>query len=92
MKYAKDKAINVISIPSWEVAEELSPDIANWKQRSRDSNVISVEAGVTLGWSKYADRWIGIDRFGASAPGDEVMDSLGVNETTIDREVKEGGI
>ena len=32
--------------------------------------VLSVEAGVTFGWERYADESIGIDRFGASAPGE----------------------
>jgi transketolase len=41
---------------------------------------LSVEAGISLGW----ERWIGdagasvaVDRFGASAPGDEVLERLG---------------
>ena len=37
------------------------------------------EAGVTFGWAKYADASIGIDRFGASAPGGLVLDKLGIN-------------
>jgi transketolase len=39
---------------------------------------LSVEAGVTWGWHRYADEAIGIDRFGASAPGPEVMARLGI--------------
>ena len=45
--------------------------------------VLSVEAGVTFGWAKYADRSIGIDRFGASAPGNVVMDKLGINVANV---------
>ena len=41
--------------------------------------VLSVEAGVTLGWHRYADDTIGIERFGVSAPGNIVMDKLGIN-------------
>jgi transketolase len=41
--------------------------------------VLSVEAGSTFGWSKYADQSIGIDRFGASAPGNVVMQKFGLN-------------
>ena len=51
--------------------EVLPPDV-----RAR----LSVEAGISLGW----ERWVGdagasvaIDRFGASAPGDEVLARLG---------------
>ena len=31
--------------------------------------VLSVEAGSTFGWERYADDAIGLDHFGASAPG-----------------------
>jgi hypothetical protein len=41
--------------------------------------VLSVEAGVTFGWERFADESIGIDRFGASAPGDEVLRRLGID-------------
>ena len=44
---------------------------------------VSVEAGVTFGWRRSADVNVGIDRFGASAPGDVVMDRLGINPTTV---------
>jgi transketolase len=44
---------------------------------------VSVEAGVTLGWQKYADASVGIDRFGASAPGDVAMANLGVTAAAV---------
>src|SRR5690606_25794872 len=40
---------------------------------------LAVEAAATLGWHEWVDAAIGIDRFGASAPGDEVLDKLGIN-------------
>jgi transketolase len=44
--------------------------------------VVSVEAGVTLGWRTYlgqgVDAAIAVDRFGASAPGDTVMREYGL--------------
>ena len=39
--------------------------------------VLSIEAGTTLGWDRYADDAIGIDHFGASAPGPVVMEQFG---------------
>jgi transketolase len=39
---------------------------------------VSVEAAATFGWHRWADRCVGIDRFGASAPGDVVMSQLGI--------------
>jgi transketolase len=31
-----------------------------------------------MGWDRWVDRSVGVDRFGASAPGAEVLDRLGV--------------
>ena len=45
--------------------------------------VLSVEAAVTFGWERYADESIGIERFGASAPGNVVMDKLGINVDNV---------
>jgi transketolase len=39
---------------------------------------ISVEAGSTFGWHHIATHCVGIDRFGARAPGNVVMEKLGI--------------
>jgi transketolase len=44
---------------------------------------VSVEAGVTFGWGAWADASVGIDRFGASAPGAEVMEHLGITPAAV---------
>ena len=41
--------------------------------------MLSVEAATTFGWARWADDSIGIDRFGASAPGAVALDKLGIN-------------
>ena len=41
--------------------------------------VLAVEAGSTYGWSTFADDAIGIDRFGASAPGNVALERLGIS-------------
>ena len=41
--------------------------------------VLSVEAASTFGWSTFADDSIGIDRFGASAPGNVALERLGIS-------------
>ena len=38
---------------------------------------LSVEAGSTFGWDRYTDDAIGLDHFGASAPGAVVMEKFG---------------
>jgi transketolase len=70
-------SVRVVSMPSWELFEEQDQDY-------RDSVLvpgiptISVEAGISMGWSRWADASVAIDRFGASAPGGEVMAKLGI--------------
>ena len=44
-----------------------------------------MEAGATFGWSRYADASIGLDHFGASAPGAVVMEKFGF---TVDHVVE----
>ncbi len=68
----------VVSMPSWDRFETMS---AEFKSTifPRGVPVLSVEAGSTFGWAKYADQSVGIDRFGASAPGNVVMQKLGLS-------------
>ncbi len=72
----------VVSMPSWErfeaagrayQAEVLPPEVP----------VLAVEAQTTFGWHRWADDVIGIDRFGASAPGDVVLRELGINVDNV---------
>ena len=52
---------------------------------------VSVEAGVTYGWAKLVGESgasVGIDRYGASAPGAVVADKLGMNVSTVVATVK----
>jgi transketolase len=48
--------------------------------------LVVVEAGTTLGWRTYlgdGPTVVGIDRFGASAPGDVVMERLGITAEAV---------
>lgn len=58
---------------------------ASWRDQvlPRGVPAVSVEAASTFGWSRYADASVGIDRFGASAPGAVVMDRLGINKEAV---------
>ncbi len=66
----------VVSMPCWELFEAADPDYLE-DVLPVDVPAISVEAGVTYGWERWADDVIGIDRFGASAPGELVMERFG---------------
>jgi transketolase len=68
----------VVSMPSWDRFDTMTSQF-KLNVFPRGVPVLSVEAGSTFGWSKYADESIGIDRFGASAPGNVVMQKLGLN-------------
>jgi transketolase len=70
----------VVSMPCWEFFDaqprEYRDDVLPPAVRAR----VSIEAGVTFGWSKYVGDGgasIGVDRFGASAPGEVVMREYG---------------
>ena len=48
-----------------------------------DVPTVSVEAGATFGWARYADASVGIDRFGACAPGGVVMEKFGITPANV---------
>jgi transketolase len=68
----------VVSLPSWD-RFEAQPAAYRGSVFPRGVPVLSVEAATTFGWTRWADDSIGIDRFGASAPGDVVLRELGIN-------------
>ena len=75
----------VVSFPSWKIFEEQS---AEYKSSVLPAGVpkLAVEAGSTLGWWKYVGLdgdVIGIDRFGASAPGKKVMAEFGFSAENV---------
>ncbi len=41
-----------------------------------------------MGWHEFVDQPIGIDRFGASAPGNVVMDKLGISPSAVAQAVR----
>ena len=85
-KLAEKKiAARVVSMPSWELFEEQSPEYRA-QVLPKDVPKLAIEAGATLGWYKYVGEKgavIGVDRFGASAPGKTVMEKLGINVDNI---------
>jgi len=75
-----------VSLPSWKIFDEQSAEY-------RDSILLpgvpklAIEAGATLGWWKYLTGSkgdvIGLDRFGASAPGGTVLKELGFTADNV---------
>ncbi|MEE8401550.1 MAG: transketolase [Candidatus Hydrothermarchaeaceae archaeon] len=88
----KEKGIlaRVVSMPSWELFEKQPSD---YKKQVMLKGVpkLAIEAGATLGWRRYVGERgavIGLDRFGASAPGDVVLDKLGFNVENVIKHVQ----
>ncbi len=80
----------VVSMPSWEIFDEQS---AEYKQSVLPDAVakIAVEAGSPLGWWKHVGKdgdVIGLDRYGASAPGNVVLEKLGFTGPSVAERAK----
>lgn len=79
---AEGVAARVVSFPCWELFEALPPDEQD-AVIDPDVPSVTVEAGVTLGWERYADLPVGIDRFGESAPGNVALERLGMTVDAV---------
>ena len=81
-------SVRVVSMPSWEL---FAGQPATYREQVLPRAVtrrVAVEAGVSQGWERFVGEdgaIIGLNRFGASAPGSEVMDRLGYNVENITR-------
>ncbi len=88
-KKLEQEGINVavVSMPCTELFEEQS---LNYQLEVLGNKpVISIEAGSTFGWNRYAQKTIGIDTFGASAPADKLYEFYGLTADHLAKEVKE---
>jgi transketolase len=77
-----DVPVRVVSMPSWELFEQQDEDYRG-SVLPLDLPTVSVEAGVGMGWERYADAIVSIDRFGASAPGALVLEKLGITPENV---------
>ena len=81
----------VVSMPSWELFEAQPPAYRDAVLPPDVHARVSVEAGSPFGWERYVGRdgvIIGVDRFGASAPGPVVMREYGFTAGHITAAVK----
>ncbi|MBI5419969.1 MAG: transketolase [Deltaproteobacteria bacterium] len=88
---AEGISTRVVSFPCWERFEEQPAEYRNAVLPPSVRARVSVEAGCTFGWERYVGEKgcsVGIDRFGASAPGDRVLRELGINPENVAAKAK----
>merc|ERR1712014_277676 len=81
-KEMSGKKVRVVSMPSWEL---FRAQPASYKDALLPKGVpkMSVEAAVTMGWGEWADAFVGINVFGASAPGGTCLDMFGFSVPNV---------
>ena len=86
------KKVRVVSMPSWELFEAQDEAYKESVLPKAVKKRISVEAGVTFGWCRYVGDEgvsIGIDTFGASAPGGVALEKFGFTVDNVVAKAKE---
>jgi transketolase len=84
-------ATRIVSMPCWEFFDAQP---ARYKESVLPSNVrarLAIEAGVSLGWTKYvgdAGDTLTVDRFGASAPAEDVFREYGFTVENVIKKAK----
>ena len=88
----QDKKVRVVSMPCWEIYEKQSEDYKNLLILKRGAMKVSIEAGITMGWDKYIGSnglSIGLDHYGASAPGKDLAEEFGFTATKVEAKIRE---
>lgn len=93
-KALKEKGIdtNVISLPSWDRFSEQDIDYRHTVIPPHVKARIGIEMGATLGWGRFVGDYgvtIGIDKFGASANGDKVIEEYGFTVENVVEQTEE---
>jgi len=82
----RNVAARVVSMPSWELYERTTQRYKDTVLPPEVTARVAVEAGITMGWERYVGSTgavIGINRFGASAPGSLVLKKYGIQASAI---------
>jgi transketolase len=83
--------IKIVSLPCWELFFEQPADYREEVLASPAALRVSLEAGTTLGWERFTGLSglnIGVDRFGWSAPGEEVAAAAGLQAEQVAGRIK----
>jgi transketolase len=84
----RDIHASVVSMPSWELFDKQPQEYRDSVLPPQVTKRLAIEAGSTLGWHRYVGDGgdvLGVDRFGASAPGEVVLREYGFTVENICR-------
>jgi len=79
---AENVNVRVLSMPSWEIFDKQPSDYRESVLPSSIRARVAVEAGIRVGWEHYVGldgAVVGLDRFGASAPGEVLFKKFGID-------------
>ena len=79
---AEGIASTVVSMPSWDLFEHQDEQYRSMVFPA-GVPVLGVEAAAAFGWDRYADATVSMSRFGASAPGSDLMTHFGFTAHSI---------
>ena len=85
------KGVRVVSMPNWFAFEQQSDDYKESVIPKELTKRVAIEMASPLGWHKYVGtegKVIGIDGFGASAPGDLVVEKYGFTKENILNQIR----
>ena len=86
------RKVRVVSMPCWDLFEKQDADYQESVLPKDITKRLSVEAGTVFGWGRYVGSEgasIGIDTFGASAPGKICMEHFGFTVDNVVSKAKE---
>ncbi len=79
---AQGLATRIVSMPSWELFEQMPK---SYRAAVVPDGIpsLAVEAGSSMGWHRWVDDMVCVDRFGTSAPGETVLSEYGINPGNV---------
>lgn len=89
---AEGTQVRVVSMPSWELFEAQDATYRESVLPKAVTKRLAVEAGSSFGWCRYVGSegaMIGVDGFGASAPGDTIMEKYGFTVDNVVAKAKD---
>ena len=85
------KGVRVVSMPNWFAFEQQTDEYKESVIPKELTKRVAIEMASPLGWHKYVGtegKVIGIDGFGASAPGDLVVEKYGFTKENILNQIR----